>query len=298
MSRRRPAPLPERSRHGAGRVASRATAFGVDSDSASPGVFRMLAVDAIAPNPDQPRRRFDPDALAALAASIAERGVLQPIVVRPLGSRCYQLVTGERRWRATRHAGLQRIPAVVRDRDDADALQDALIENAAREDLSPIEQARCLRLVIDDLGVSQRTLAAQLGDRSHSDIANTLRLLDLPDHVIDLIDAGRLTKGHGKALLALPDAAARAALARRAATDGWSVRQLVAVIAHQRSSRTTRRARSTDANRREAAARLTTALDGTGRVVATHEGFALCLPASRLRELERVVAELGRRSTV
>ena len=164
---------------------------------------RELPLDAITPNRDQPRKRFDAAALERLADSIRERGVLQPVLVRPLDGERFELIAGERRWRAAQLAGLTAIPAYVRaDTDDAAALELALIENAAREDLTPVEEARTLSTLIDDLGLTQAALAKRIG-RSRSDLANTLRLLDLPDDVLDLIADGRLSKGHGKSLLGL-----------------------------------------------------------------------------------------------
>ena len=163
-----------------------------------------------------------PQALERLADSMRERGVLQPVLVRPLGGERFELIAGERRWRAAQLAGLTAIPAYVRsDTDDAAALELALIENAAREDLTPVEEARTLSTLIDDLGLTQAALAKRIG-RSRSDLANTLRLLDLPDDVLDLVADGRLSKGHGKSLLGLPDPARtqRARATRRRAAAG------------------------------------------------------------------------------
>ncbi|HEY6889839.1 MAG TPA: ParB/RepB/Spo0J family partition protein [Solirubrobacter sp.] len=198
--------------------------------------MRELPVATIVPNPDQPRRQFDTAALEALAASLRERGVLQPVLVRPVlvrpvESERFQLIAGERRWRAAQLAELAQIPAFVREgADDAAALELALIENAAREDLTPVEVARTLSTLINDLGLTQATLARRIG-RSRSDLANTMRLLDLADEILDLIDRGQLSKGHGKCLLAERDPRRRHALALRAASGGWSVRELERAIA-------------------------------------------------------------------
>ena len=194
------------------------------------GRLRDIPLGEIHANPQQPRKRFDGGALTALADSIRERGVLQPIIVRP-SEHGYELVAGERRWRAAELAGETTIPALVDgELDDAGSLELALIENVVREDLSPIEQARTLAVLLDDLRVTGNVLSGRLG-RSRADIVNTVRLLDLPDEAIVLIDSGILSKGHGKALLAEPDHHRRRSLARRAAEGGWSVRALEAEIA-------------------------------------------------------------------
>jgi ParB family chromosome partitioning protein len=206
------------------------------------GRLRDIALDQIRPNPKQPRRRFDEELLVALADSIRERGVLQPVIVRPSGHEGYELIAGERRWRASRIAGLLTIPSLVDDAaDDAVSLELALIENVARADLTVIEEARTIASLLDDLNVSRADLARRLG-RSRSDLAHTVRLLELPDKVMELIDTGRLTKGHGKALLTESDHDRRQQLAQRAADSGWSVRNLEAEIAGGFEPRVTRAA--------------------------------------------------------
>src|SRR3954447_7980748 len=193
MTSPRPRALPGRRRDAArSGTASPGEAFGAAPGWAGAARFRELPIAAIQPNPRQPRKRFGEDGLQALAASIRERGVLQPVLVRAIDvGDSYELVAGERRWRAARLAGLELLPAFIRDdTDDASALELALIENAAREDLTPVEEARTLSALIDDLGVTQSALARRIC-RSRSDLANTLRLLNLPDEVLDLLDAGR-----------------------------------------------------------------------------------------------------------
>ncbi len=185
--------------------------------------LRELPVELIAPNPTQPRRRFDDEALQALAGSLSERGVLQPVLVRPKTGGTYELVAGERRWRAARIAGLAEIPALVRPRDDAEALELALIENMAREDLSPIEQARACAALVEELGLTREQVGRRIG-RSRVAVSNLVRLLDLPDEVIELLQDGALSEGHGRALLLAEDHGARAPLARAAVQEGWSVR--------------------------------------------------------------------------
>ena len=185
--------------------------------------LRQLPVELIAPSPGQPRRAFDEGALQALAGSLAERGVLQPILVRPKAGGTYELVAGERRWRAARMAGLETIPALVRDHEDLAALEVALIENMAREDLNPVEEARACAALVEELGLTREDVGRRVG-RSRVAVSNLIRLLDLPDTVIALLEQGRLSEGHGRALLLAEDHAARRSLALAAVDDGWSVR--------------------------------------------------------------------------
>jgi ParB family chromosome partitioning protein len=187
--------------------------------------LRDVAVELIAPNPSQPRRRFDEDALEALADSLRERGVLQPVLVRPRPGGRYELVAGERRWRAAQRARLETIPALVQDRDDAGSLEAALVENMAREDLNPVEEARAVAALVEELGLTREEVGRRVG-RSRVAISNLLRLLDLPDDVLELLEEGRLSEGHGRALLLAEDHGHRRDLARAAVREGWSVRVL------------------------------------------------------------------------
>jgi ParB family transcriptional regulator, chromosome partitioning protein len=187
--------------------------------------LRELAVELIAPNPHQPRRYFDDEALAGLAESLKARGVLQPILVRPKPGGSYELIAGERRWRAAQIAGLELIPALVRPRDDAESLEIALIENMTREDLNPVEEARGCAALVEELGLSREEVGLRVG-RSRVAVSNLLRLLDLPDEVLDLLERGTLSEGHGRALLLATDHDARKALARQAVAEQWSVRTL------------------------------------------------------------------------
>jgi ParB family transcriptional regulator, chromosome partitioning protein len=182
-----------------------------------------LPVEAIHPNPRQPRRRFEPEATAGLAASIRSQGVLQPVMVRPRGEGGYELIAGERRWRAARDAGVPTLPAVVRQADDRDTLLLGLVENVAREDLSPIEEARAYASLLDEFELSLGEIADRVG-RSKPAVSNRLRLLELPDDVLWMVARGELTEGHARAVLSLPDHDARRRLARRIARDGLSVR--------------------------------------------------------------------------
>jgi ParB family transcriptional regulator, chromosome partitioning protein len=186
--------------------------------------LRELPVGSIEPNPDQPRSSFDRETLDHLAGSIAAAGLLQPLIVRPLGDGRYELVAGERRWRAAQQAGLQRVPAVVRSSPEDERLQAALIENMVREDLNPIDEARACAALVDDLGISKEELARRVG-RSRAAISNLIRLLDLPDDVQALLERRELSEGHGRAILQLSDQGERSRLATRAATQGWSVRE-------------------------------------------------------------------------
>jgi ParB family chromosome partitioning protein len=185
--------------------------------------FREVPVALIRPNPHQPRRTFDPEAISALAESISAAGVIQPLIVRPLNDGRYELIAGERRWRAAREAKLELVPALIRDEDEGERLQTALIENVAREDLNPVDEARACAALVEDLGVTKEELGRRLG-RSRVAISNLIRLLDLPDSVLELLESGELSEGHGRAILQARGAQARTELARRAAAAGWSVR--------------------------------------------------------------------------
>jgi ParB family transcriptional regulator, chromosome partitioning protein len=186
--------------------------------------LRELPVELIKPNPRQPRRVFDETALAALAESIRARGVLQPIVVRALPGGHYELVAGERRLRAARIAELESIPAMVRDADDWERLDLALAENMAREDLNAVEEARACAMLVEDLGLTKEEVGRRVG-RSRVTISNLIRLLALPDEVLDLIARGELSEGHGRAILVCKDHVARRRLAFHARDGAWSVRE-------------------------------------------------------------------------
>ncbi len=187
--------------------------------------LRPVPVDMIDPSPNQPRRSFDEDSLMALAGSIRARGVLQPVLVRPLVSGRYELIAGERRWRAAQLAELTVVPAIVRRHDDAASLEVALIENMAREDLNPVEEARACAALVEELSLTREEVGLRVG-RSRVAVSNLIRLLDLPDEALELIERGELTEGHGRALLLVGDHAARRTLARDAAHNRWSVREL------------------------------------------------------------------------
>ncbi len=221
--------------------------------------FAELPIADITPNPKQPRTVFDEDALAELVDSIREVGLLQPVVVRPLGDGRYELVMGERRLRASQQAGLSTIPAIIRRTEEADLLRDALLENLHRAQLNPLEEAAAYQQMLVDFGCTQDELSTRI-KRSRPQISNTIRLLQLPAAVQRRVAAGVLSAGHARALLMLPDAAAMEALASRVVAEGLSVRATEEIVAigehgHQRAPR----ARTT-AEPPAAAARLASAL--------------------------------------
>ncbi len=182
-----------------------------------------VPIEALSPNPNQPRVHFDEDSLAELAASIREIGVLQPVLARDMGDGTYQLVAGERRWRAARRAGLTSIPAVVRRTGDLSSVEQALVENLHRQDLTPLEEAAAYQQLIEDFGLTHEQVSSRVG-KSRSAISNTLRLLTLPPAIQHLLADGRLSAGHARALLGSPDRAFQEHLAKRAVGEGWSVR--------------------------------------------------------------------------
>lgn len=194
------------------------------SAPASQEELRSLAVTLIRAGKYQPRRRFDEDLLQELAESIKAQGVIEPIIVRNVAGGRFELIAGERRWRACQLAGLSEIPALVRDIDDRAAIAIALIENIQREDLSPLEEAQSLARLIAEFKLTHQQAADAVG-RSRAAVSNLLRLLDLPDEIRELLDQGRIEMGHARALLTLPQARA-IALARKAADDEWTVREL------------------------------------------------------------------------
>jgi ParB family chromosome partitioning protein len=234
--------------------------------------LRELPIELIAPNPTQPRRRFDQEALQALAGSLGERGVLQPVLVRPKADGTYELVAGERRWRAAQIAGLEAIPALVRTRDDAEALELALIENMAREDLSPIEAARACAALVEELGLTREEVGLRVG-RSRVAVSNLVRLLDLPDDVIELLQEGALSEGHGRALLLAEGHGERATLARMAVQEGWSVRTVEARARDANAQ--AGKGRSRDGGRKRAAGAVHPDQEQAAREIADVLGGAL-----------------------
>jgi ParB family chromosome partitioning protein len=231
-----------------------------------------LPVEAIHANPKQPRKRFDGEAGTGLAESVRRQGVIQPLIVRPRDAGGYEIIAGERRWRAAREAGLATVPAVVRASDDRDTLLLGLIENVAREQLTPVEEARACAVLIDEFSLSLGEVAERVG-RSKPSVSNRIRLLDLPDDVLGMLERGQLSEGHARAVLAVPDHEGRRRLAREIVQKGLSVR-----AAEQRAkwagAKQKPRVRSTPVDP-ALAARVRTALEhltgfhakvGTGRV--------------------------------
>ena len=234
--------IPDSTRLGDGAAARGAAASGAadTAPGAEPGAvplgevagarYEEIAVTAITPNPRQPRRSFDEDTLDELAESIRQVGLLQPVVVRAIGPGRYELVMGERRWRAAQRAGLTEIGAIVKQTQDDDLLRDALIENLHRQQLDPLEEAAAYQQLLDDFGATHEELARKIG-RSRPHISNTLRLLNLPPAVQKRVAAGVLTAGHARALLSLEDPGAQDRLAHRIVAEGLSVRTVEELVA-------------------------------------------------------------------
>jgi ParB family chromosome partitioning protein len=196
-----------------------------ETDTTRGAVLSDIPVASVSPNPNQPRVHFDEESLTELAASIAEMGVLQPILVRPTEGGQFELIAGERRWRASQRAGLATIPAVIRMTDDATSVEQALVENLHRQDLTALEEAAAFQQLLDEFGLTHDQVATRVG-KSRSAITNSLRLLGLPPAVQHLLADGKLTAGHARALLGTPDRARQEQLAREAAAGGWSVRMV------------------------------------------------------------------------
>jgi ParB family transcriptional regulator, chromosome partitioning protein len=272
-----------------------------ESSADAAGELRELPVELVKPNPSQPRTRFDDEALAALASSIEVSGVVQPLLVRPLPDGSYELIAGERRWRAAQQAGLAKVPAVVRDSEQAERLQVALIENMVREDLNPVEEARACAALVEELGLSKEELARRVG-RSRPAVSNLIRLLDLPDEALDLLEAGELSEGHGRALLAVRGNDLRRRLAREAAKQGWSVRETEnrAKLAGQPKERPAARREvgaEEEAAMRDAADRLESALGHEVKVRPRGEEVAVEIRLESLDEALSLARRLSGRRT-
>ena len=212
------------------------TSDGTNIESATG--LKDIAVNAIDPNPNQPRVHFDEASLAELSASISAIGVLQPILVRPDENGRYQLIAGERRWRAASRAGLQMIPAIVRVTDDVSSVEQALVENLHRQDLTPLEEAAAYQQLLEDFNMTHEQVASKVG-KSRSAITNALRLLGLPPSIQSLLADGRLSAGHAKALLGTPDRSLQEQLAKRAVEMGWTVRGVEEAVRDSQTTSTT-----------------------------------------------------------
>ena len=267
---------------------------------AGPGAFfAEIPVGSISPNPRQPRQVFDEEAMSELVHSIREIGLLQPVVVRRTGESSYELVMGERRWRATREAGLDTIPAIVRETDDDDMLRDALLENLHRSELNPLEEAAAYRQLLDDFGCTHDELAGRIG-RSRPQISNTLRLLQLSPAVQRRVAAGVLSAGHARALLSLTDPATQDRLAARVVAEGISVRaleELVSVGEHGEDDGPKARApRPTAPGLQEIGDRLSDRLDTRVKVVLGRSKGRISIEFASLSDLERIVSIVDTRN--
>jgi ParB family chromosome partitioning protein len=252
-----------------------------------------VAVDRLEANPWQPRSVMDPGRLAELAESIRHSGVVQPILVRPRGDR-FQIVAGERRWRAAREAGLATVPVVVREVPDGELLELALVENIQRQELTPLEEAQAFQRLQTEFRLTQDEIARRVG-RDRSTVANTLRLLRLPRELRDLVAAGRLDAGHARALLALSRADEQVELGREAARKGLSVREVERRVALARAPRGKAGGSRKDANTRAAEERLRAALGTRVELLRKGRGGALRIAFKNEADLQRLFDLLVRR---
>ncbi|WP_030483643.1 ParB/RepB/Spo0J family partition protein [Nocardioides aequoreus] len=261
--------------------------------------FAELPVTAIVPNPRQPRQVFDEDAMGELVHSVREIGLLQPVVVRRTGEASYELVMGERRWRATQAAGHDTIPAIVRDTSDDDLLRDALLENLHRAQLNPLEEAAAYRQLLDDFGCTHDELAGRIG-RSRPQISNTLRLLNLSPAVQRRVAAGVLSAGHARALLGVDDASAQDRLAGRVVAEGISVRGLEEMVSvgvdEGESGPAVRAARPTAPGLTEISDRLGDRLDTRVKVSLGRSKGKITIDFASLADLERIVTVIDPRN--
>lgn len=260
--------------------------------------FAELPVESIQPNPRQPRQIFDEEAMAELVYSVREVGLLQPVVVRPVGADRYELVVGERRWRATQQAGLESIPAIIRETQNDAMLRDALLENLHRSNLNPLEEAAAYQQLLDDFGCTHDELAARIG-RSRPQISNTLRLMKLPPLVQRRVAAGVLSAGHARALLALPDAAEQERLAQRIVAEGLSVRSVEEIVAlggsaaEPKARSRTRSAKPVAPRLADIAAELSDRLDTRVKVDLGRSKGKVTIEFASIDDLERIVATIG-----
>lgn len=259
--------------------------------------FAELPVESIRPNPRQPRTVFEEEALEELVASIREVGVLQPVVVRSVGDDEYELIMGERRWRATQAAGMALIPAIVRETEDSDLLRDALLENLHRSQLNPLEEAAAYQQLLDDFGCTHEELATRI-HRSRPQISNTLRLLRLPPLVQRRVAAGVLSAGHARALLGLADGAAIERLAQRIVSEGLSVRaveEIVALGGDAESPSARRRPKAGERNEAldELASRLSDRFETRVKIALGKSRGRLTVEFASVQDLNRILESLA-----
>ncbi|HTU31906.1 MAG TPA: ParB/RepB/Spo0J family partition protein [Solirubrobacteraceae bacterium] len=265
--------------------------------------LREIPTELISPNPHQPRRDFDEESIVALSESIKVQGILQPILVRPIPGGTYELVAGERRWRAAKLAEMEMVPALVRQHDDAASLELALVENMVREDLNPVEEARACAALTEDLGLTREQVGQRIG-KSRVAVSNLVRLLDLPDEALDLIAGRELSEGHGRALLTASGNDERRRLARDAVAGGWSVRELEARARGDRPAARSVRHRTTTAlhpDQEDAIVRINdslgTALGRDVEVTATAGGYRAHLTFDSLEDALELAEQLGTRAS-
>jgi ParB family chromosome partitioning protein len=265
--------------------------------------LREIPTELITPNPHQPRQDFDEESIVALSESIKLQGVLQPVLVRPIPGGTYELVAGERRLRAAKLAEMEMIPALVRQHDDAASLELALVENMVREDLNPVEEARACAALTEELGLTREQVGQRVG-RSRVAVSNLVRLLDLPDEALDLLAAGELTEGHGRALLTASGNDDRRRLARDAVAAGWSVRELEARARGDRPAARSVRHRTTTAlhpDQEDAIVRINDSLGAAlGRdveVTATAAGYRAHLTFDSLEDALELAERVGQRTS-
>lgn len=259
-----------------------------------------IAIEDVHPNREQPRTRFDDAALDELASSIQHLGVLEPILVRKRSQGGYEIIAGERRWRAAQRAGLQEVPVFVRELSSEAAFEAALVENLQREDLNPVETARAFERLIDEHGLTQETVAQRVG-KDRSTITNALRLLKLPDTVLALVEDGRLSEGHGRALLGAPSPAAMKKLAQQALSKSWSVREterrVRAMVRHgQTGESAPSPTKEKSANVKDLETRLARSLGAPVRVEDRAGKGKLVVSYSSYDELDRILEQLLRKS--
>jgi ParB family chromosome partitioning protein len=253
----------------------------------------LAPIEQVHPNREQPRTRFDDAALAELAASIEGVGVLEPILVRTRSQGGYEIIAGERRWRAAQRAGLREVPVFVRELSTNEAFEAAVIENLQREDLNPVEVARALHRLVETQGSSHESVAKRVG-KDRSTVANALRLLKLPDGVLGMLEDGTLSEGHGRALLGAADPATTKRLAKEAAAKGWSVRETERQVRASTRPASERSTPTKSANVRDLELRLTRAIGARVSVDDRKGEGTLVVKYTSYDELDRIIAHLTR----